>query len=422
MTTDLIHHPTMQGISPDTPAPYTPHIPQISLESWPSFAAQIAAPAKPTEHRPAAVERLNQFIKGHRVDIKGIRGKYKSVINTQLIEFDNPKHREVYERAVDRYIEECERLDKSIPSEFAMLRVAKLKLQMAAELLRSPYMARRCVEIIAMGKAPAIACNFKQTIAKIVQLLVKEHGMDRRKISLIWGGIATKDQRLKDKKKMADEALDDSAIDDIVNLIKDKGDLRQAEACRELLKSKQLEMENELYEFEQEIDELKLGTQTPEKRKVNIDRYQLGKSDVCMFTFKSGGVALSLHDTDFHNCRDDIRRECKGRPRYGLIAPTYSAIETVQGVGRLPRITSQSDTYQDFIFFNDTVEVEVAAILKEKLKSLKALVMQKENWDNMLDRRRTTRGGNKSVAETIMDSDELDDSDNVLMGEGFDGQ
>jgi hypothetical protein len=94
----------------------------------------------------------------------------------------------------------------------------------------------------------------------------------------------------------------------------------------------------------------------------------------------------------------------------------------VQGVGRLPRITSQSDTYQDFIFFNDTVEVEVAAILKEKLKSLKALVMQKENWDNMLDRRRTTRGGNKSVAETIMDSDELDDSDNVLMGEGFDGQ
>lgn len=395
---------------------------KLSSDNWDSFAAKVAAPSSPRQHVRAAMDRYKNFIKDYRVDIKGMRPKFKSFINTQLIKMTT-EERVIYDRSWERYCEACARLDKSIPSEAAQFLVEQMLMKVSAEILKARYKAQRCVEILATGKSAAIAVNYKQTAAKIVQELVEKHGIDRRRISMVWGGIATRDQRAKDKKSMEDDALDDDSIAKTIEIIrKASGDI-QAQHALELLKNEQRKKEEELYEFEQKIDSLLLGIQTTTKRANNIDRYQLGKADICIYTFKAGGVGLSLHHTDFHNCRDDVRRKCNSKPRYGIIAPTWSAIETVQGVGRLPRITSISDTYQDFIYFEDTIEEDVAAVLGQKLRSLKSLVMQKESWDDMLDPRRR-HSGHRDIAQTMLDSDEItqEDEDNILMGEGFDGE
>lgn len=101
----------------------------------------------------------------------------------------------------------------------------------------------------------------------------------------------------------------------------------------------------------------------------DIDLFQFGKTDFCLLTLKSGGAGLSLH-----------HEHAVARPRYGIIPPTWSAIELVQLLGRAHRINSLSTTYQDVVWFRGTIEEEVAAKVQMKMKSLKEIVSRRETW------------------------------------------
>tara|TARA_R110000751_G_scaffold93822_1_gene183201 strand:+ start:226 stop:1062 length:837 start_codon:yes stop_codon:yes gene_type:complete len=115
-----------------------------------------------------------------------------------------------------------------------------------------------------------------------------------------------------------------------------------------------------------------VGGQSPAKREAQRAKFQEGKSDVLLFTMRSGGVGISLH----HNSKE-------GRPRHIIIPPTWSAIDLVQALGRGHRITSISDTTQEVVWYKDTIEETVCARVEAKLDCINASVGRKENWVNV---------------------------------------
>ncbi|NBQ70823.1 MAG: hypothetical protein EBU46_19130, partial [Nitrosomonadaceae bacterium] len=122
-----------------------------------------------------------------------------------------------------------------------------------------------------------------------------------------------------------------------------------------------------------DLSVMKLGTQSVKARQQEIDAFQSGKTKVCVFTFKAGGVGLSLHH------HDDT---CKQRE--SVIAPCYSAIELVQGLGRAPRLTSLSETVQTMLYYKGTIEEHVADKVSQKLRCLKEVVRQRESWEDVI--------------------------------------
>jgi len=141
--------------------------------------------------------------------------------------------------------------------------------------------------------------------------------------------------------------------------------------------------------------EWRLGVQSKEDRQREIDRFQSGKSRYAIFTYKAGGVGLSLHHCDElspFKCRrkesgfaveEDIPN-VPIRQRKVTIGPTWSPIELIQAMGRVPRLTSLSDTDQEFLYYKGTVEEEQAHVVSHRLKCVRQVVRQNENWMTLL--------------------------------------
>jgi hypothetical protein len=133
----------------------------------------------------------------------------------------------------------------------------------------------------------------------------------------------------------------------------------------------------------------------------DIDRFQYGKSNFCLLTLKSGGAGLSLH-----------HEHKVARPRYGIIPPTWSAIELVQLLGRAHRINSLSTTYQDVVWFRDTIEEDVAAKVQIKMGSLKEVVSRRETWVDLFsakskeEMKEIEDSLNKDILQDMGDGDE----------------
>jgi len=102
------------------------------------------------------------------------------------------------------------------------------------------------------------------------------------------------------------------------------------------------------------------GGQKPGERESERVRFQENKARVILCNIASGGVALDLHDVN-------------GRPRYSLFFPPLSGVELKQGLGRIDRRGSLSDSTQEIIFSDVPAEVRVYEILKEKLSALDTL-------------------------------------------------
>ena len=103
-----------------------------------------------------------------------------------------------------------------------------------------------------------------------------------------------------------------------------------------------------------------IGDQKDEDRVQNIADFQANKVKICACMIQAGGVGLSLHDL-------------QGVPRISLIAPTYSAIETKQALGRIHRAGALSPSRQYLLFANGTVETQIARSLRRKLRNIEAL-------------------------------------------------
>lgn len=241
------------------------------------------------------------------------------------------------------------------------------------------------------GFAPVAACCFKGTITKAIRILIEKYGVSRSSISIIWGGMETKKKVKKKRKKQVD---DFKGKLDFTNLSISTGmDADEANELFELLS--QLEDEVEERVNEDVPKAYRLGAQSRTQRQEEIDRFQSGKTTYCFFTFKAGGVGLSLHHTD-EMTTQKTRKKPNGyaveadiplipiRPRSVTLTPTYSAPELVQGLGRCPRLTSLSDTYQYVVFYKGTIEERVAETVSTKLRCLKKVVKMRESWEDVV--------------------------------------
>jgi SNF2 family DNA or RNA helicase len=124
------------------------------------------------------------------------------------------------------------------------------------------------------------------------------------------------------------------------------------------------------------VDEDKIGYvtggQTPEARQRSVDAFQRGDKDYMLLTVAAGGVGISLH----HETE-------KARPRHIILPPTWSAIDLIQCVGRSHRITSMSNTLQEVLWYRNTIEERVAAVVKNKVRCINKAVTAKEQWASL---------------------------------------
>lgn len=347
----------------------------LTNTNWPEFASTIAAPSKPDEYNAAALARLMVHLRPYVVEVKNLRFKFHARNKIQLISFSNDDERNAYNKAWEDYLKKCAEIEgRDMPGGKFMLLVQFLKFRQAAELIRAPWLARRLYQIVNNdNKSGICACNFKHTISKITKHLVLDYGVSRDEVSLIWGGMD--DKPVKKRKIVSKEKLDKlkeligEMDEEDVDFLKELG----IETDVATLKDTSPEEEYQKNALRSENELLRLGKQGKIARQDEIDKFQSGKSKYCIFTFKSGGVGLSLHHDDE-----------KHRQRETILAPTYSAIELVQGLGRAHRITSISDTIQTIVFYRETIEEHVASKVSQKLRCLKEVVRTRESWEDVI--------------------------------------
>ena len=380
---------------------------------WPMFAKIIADPADPLEHSPTAIDKLMDKMDEFVVRVKGVKPQFKAKNRVQLIDFTTPAGKKYYEDTLERFERRKAKIEGSTTMSAGQknvnMLVAMLQYRIAAEGNpdRIEFLVDDMQKDVIGGYASVCAVNFKQTIIKCIKRGREKYRWSRDDISLIWGG-GTSAPTNKQKGKAA--ILQD---DIVLKALKDAGIT---------LDDIDLEDVDAMAEKEQLDPDLRLGPQSLPERQKEIDKFQLGRTNKCFYTFKAGGVGLSVHHCDeltkdwnrnhpdFENWYKmiqslpekqrpkpgKVRRKESGyafvedipfiptRPRRTKVTPTWSAVELVQGLGRAPRLTSLSDTEQVLVFLNGTIEGRVAQIVSMKLRCLGKVVRQKESWQDVI--------------------------------------
>lgn len=388
------------------------HTSYLSNATWPTYAAAISSPSGPEEYNEAAVERLTKDLEPYIKRVRGVRPQFDAINSIKLIEFETDDERKYYEDTEKRYYEKkaklAEKLGKEIGEDGSAGGIWALVLLnercMAAEYCRRYHLAKMMRKAVEEGYAAVCAVKYKNTIIGIVRILVEEWGIPRDKISLIWGGGQT---QLTQKQKSKAEIM--AAADQLKAIGIDSAKMLE-----------NLELDQVEDRVLEEIPEhLRLGMQSKEERQKEIDKFQSGKTLYCLYTFKSGGVGLSLHHSDEmvsykvkrkesgYAVEDDIKN-VPIRPRANFVAPTYSAIELVQGLGRCPRLTSLSNTPQYLVYYRHTVEEDVARIVSAKLKCLSKVVRQREKWEDVI-----ISNGVSAISHIKNTENQVDDPDEL---------
>lgn len=384
---------------------------------WSMFANAVAAPADPIEYCEAATKRLMQQLIPYIVDVKGVRSQFKALNRTQLVSFRNTAQAEYYAKAWEKYLKRKNKIEALFGAGGGqggyMMQLAALTIfRKAAEYCHAENFAEMMHEAYQQGLAPAASVSFKQTIIRAVTFLIEKYGYKRDDISLIWGGgtsgpskkqVVLKKMKAIGEDKLAELGitLEDFDLDDV-----------------------------EDYEEQNLNPAYRLGPQSLKERQSEIDRFQSSKTKFCFFTFKAGGVGLSLHHCDELTTYKVKRKEsgwydeadipnCPTRQRILFATPTYSAIELVQGLGRCPRLTSMSNTSQTIFFFAGTIEARVCNIVSAKLRCLRQVVRQKESWEDCI------LGGvvhdeesmNTLKADRMIELDDSDDGGGIFTGD-----
>jgi hypothetical protein len=351
---------------------------KLSEATWGTYAQAIAHPSPPDEYNEAAVERLMKDLDPYIVRVKGVRWQFNAINSVEIVDFENDEQRKEYDDAWEKYLARKAKLEEAVTDNPRFQAMIELGIFLAAaEYAKRELFARRMYEDVKSGYAAVCAVKFKKTIIAVTQILVNKYGVPRDKISLVWGGGQT---QLTAKQKLKQQVKANMAVFEAAGISMD--DMMLAE-----VEDRKLEVLD---------SSLRLGNQSKEERQKEIDKFQSGRSLFCLYTYKAGGVGLSLHHTD-EQTKEKVRRQKNGyavaedipkiptRPRKVTVGPTWSPIELVQGCGRAPRLTSLSDTIQNFLYFRGTVEEEQAFVVTHRLRCLAKVVRQHENWQDLIE-------------------------------------
>ena len=373
---------------------------KLNEGTWPTYAALIAAPADPKEYNEASMERLMKDLDDYIVQVKGVRWQFNAMNGVEYADFDAPERRAEYDQAWQMYLNQMALLKKDV-TENPVVRmwIERERFLMAAEYAKRYIFAERIVEKWNRDLAPCLALKYKRTVISVVKILNEKYGWHRDMMSLIWGGGQTQ-MTAKEKLK--------KAVVENAELFKQQG-ITLEDMGLDTVGDRILE---ELPEH------LRLGNQSLKERQFEIDRFQAGKSRVCIFTFKAGGAGLSLHHCD-ERVPQKVRRKKSGyaieedipkiptRPRDLDASTTWSPFDAVQVMGRCPRITSLSDTKQSVVLLRGTIEEEQGFVLAHKLRCLAKAVKNHENWMDIIDRHTEAA----KVAKELVEKTKQDEQD-----------
>ena len=354
----------------------------ITNNNFSDFARQIASPHDPEVYSEFAIKQYMDFIGERIVEVKDIKLKYKSFITTKRLHFKTQEESDKYQKAWAHYQEKKAKIesDESLSEgQSRFMQLAQFTIfRQTCEEIRAPHIAEFVVDTWNAGEAPAVAFAFKRTGTAVYRILVEQYGWKREDVSFIWGG-ATESLNAKAKlaKKIKDAGLSEK-LEGLGISMEDLGiDIAEIH-----------EKTNEQYEFEKLHN---LLTQKPEHRESERLRFQRQDSRCLMYSYKSGGVGLSAHHE---------RKYINARPRRGIFTPIYSEKEITQGLARLPRITSISDTYSVIAYYGNTIEDDVLARVIMKLKCARHVSRGSDSWIDVVT-------GNRSI-EDVPDLDSIE--------------
>ena len=100
------------------------------------------------------------------------------------------------------------------------------------------------------------------------------------------------------------------------------------------------------------------GTQSGVSRDIEVRRFQRDETRICLCMTQAGGTGLSFHDVNGKH------------PRVSLISPSFSAIDLKQAIGRIHRAGAKSPAVQKIIFADNTVEMRVCKLVRQKLNNI----------------------------------------------------
>ena len=104
-----------------------------------------------------------------------------------------------------------------------------------------------------------------------------------------------------------------------------------------------------------------VGGQSETQRNKHIEEFQTNKRRIVLANMNAGAASINLHDTDGNF------------PRHSLICPSWSAIMTLQALGRIYRAEGKSPCVQKFLFASE-IEERQRAKVAAKVKNIGELV------------------------------------------------
>ncbi len=161
----------------------------------------IAYPRSPMDYNESAMKRLRDNIEDYIVELKGVKFRYPTKTNIEMIHFKTVEQAALYARAYEDYLRELWEKKRETRNHGAMARwVAMQKFQEKAELIRCDQLAERLVMRVKDGKQVITGSKYLNTCREIWRQLVKKHGVNPDRICFIVGGqTERKRQEMVDK-------------------------------------------------------------------------------------------------------------------------------------------------------------------------------------------------------------------------------
>ncbi len=370
---------------------------------------------------------------------------YTITTNMVIEKFPSETEKEFYFKAEDRYLETLEKVGKSI-SDRGLAMVQFQILAQAEESIKAPVFAQRAMQADKDGFSAIIACRFQETV-RDVALELLDAGYKREDLSIIWGG----DKPITEKEVFTNEEFGalvlpymklNKCLQDITlatnptwDILLDNGfplpegtlwsepfDEEQAVETaidtfmendivkkRDLTWKKFKTMWKKTNKFttdrvrrdesfddaavrRKRMSDLKIVAMSDEQRQEEIDRFQDGRSKICIFTLAAGGTGLDLDHQD-----------PRARPRKLYSTICYYAEEFIQALGRDARIATLSDVYHEIIFFENTIAADhVLPKLAAKVDCIDAFAASGVDLVSLMEQsiKRGERGKGKSVSSS----------------------
>ncbi len=320
------------------------------------YFSQLLA-ARPDKPNKEAIRRYRKLLSNHIISAPYVKPPHKAINMLELCDFYSVKHKEIYESAIERYLDACRKGGKNTAWGRFRRNVELAIFRHTIEPLRAEHLAARAADNFRRGQfATAIGTEFKETISSVAFLLNDKYNIGREHISVIWGG--RKEFKQQDIIPLPEMERLTKNFPELLKRLDDKVFRKQF--------ANTIKYQQDQYEHNETIEEqagrhLKLkqmkllGGQSQLKRRAEIDAFQDGTTRICLFTAAVGGIGLSLG-----------RHKPELLVREGLFSLGLSGFVFGQLLGRLVRRNSISDAKQFICAMRDTVEHWFCAPLLDK--------------------------------------------------------